>query len=279
MARGTSTRAPSQNAYRGGVGQTQSEVVHVTSSRGDLIAGTVHTTIDAVASPDLVEKLHAGTLNTVSVDGAESIVGTPIAYHDPAAEVFVLVLAEAHRHRELDERIRLLERPRAGRAAVPAYVKDFAVVFGSSGLRADLEQKAHQVLPPRDSSRDQGRKPPAGDTKQGRKLRGRRLGLDGRGGRSAGAAAQRGRLGGRGSCQCSCSLPAAPRPQAARAAAQGGLVASPRPAGHGDGAGRGRRFRRPPGPCAGRVRAVRGPTVSRAGRPGSSGAGAGCPRW
>jgi len=159
MARGTQSRAPSQNAYKGSVGQTQTETVHVSSSRGDLIAATVHTTIDAVNDPELVERLHGDSLNTLRVDGTEAVhIDVPLVYHDPAAEVFALVLGEAQRHRELDERIRLLERLRADHSAVPAYVKEFAVVFGPAGLRKYLEQKAQVVLTARENTKEADRK-------------------------------------------------------------------------------------------------------------------------
>src|SRR5512132_3213516 len=112
MARGTA-RSPSQSAYRGSIGQTQTKTVHVTNARGDLVATTVHTTIDAVSDPELVERLYAGSLNTIRLDGQSAHdVAVPIVYHDPAAELLVLVLGEAHRHRELEERIKLLERLR-----------------------------------------------------------------------------------------------------------------------------------------------------------------------
>ncbi|HTR51196.1 MAG TPA: hypothetical protein VMJ10_10855 [Kofleriaceae bacterium] len=140
MARGT--RAPSQSAYQGSIGRTRTETVHVTGPGGALIAHQVHTSIDAVADPELVERLYAGTLN--QVDG--SVLAVPVVYHDPAAELMVLVLAESHRHRELDERIALLERLRDEHAAIPTYVKDFAVVFGAAGLRAYLEHRAQQAL-------------------------------------------------------------------------------------------------------------------------------------
>jgi hypothetical protein len=154
MGRGTA-RSPSQAAYKGALGQTQTKTVHVTSARGDLVPATVHTTIDAVSDPDLVERFYAGTLNTIRLDGQSAHeVATPLVYHDPAAEVLVLVLGEAHRHREIEERIDLLERLRGDDAPVPAYVKDFAVVFGSNGLRAYLETKAQQTLASRADSKE-----------------------------------------------------------------------------------------------------------------------------
>jgi hypothetical protein len=145
MARGHA-RAPSQNAYRGSIGRTQTATVHVTGPTGDLVVATVYTTIDAVSDPELVERLHsadpARALNTI-----ENVqLAVPIVYHDPAAELMVLVLGEAHRHREIEERIKLLERFRADDSAIPAYAKDFSVVFGSAGLRAFLEERAHEAL-------------------------------------------------------------------------------------------------------------------------------------
>jgi hypothetical protein len=149
MARGAQ-RAPSQNAYRGSIGKTRTESIHITTSRGDLVAATIHTAIDAVTDPELVERLHAGELNVVRVagaDGEEAIrVGSPVVYHDPAAEVMVLVLGDAQRHRELAERIALLEKLAADGAPVPAYAKEFGVVFGSAGLRAYLEKRAQDAL-------------------------------------------------------------------------------------------------------------------------------------
>jgi len=150
MARG-SARAPSHTAYRGSIGRTQTTTVHVTGARGELIAATVYTTIDAVSDPELVDRLHsddpARALNVIRTDAGETFrVAVPVVYHDPAAELLVLVLGDAHRHREIDERIRLYERLRADDAAIPAYVKEFAVVFGSAGLRAYLERRAQEAL-------------------------------------------------------------------------------------------------------------------------------------
>ena len=149
MARGNA-RAPSQNAYRGSIGRTQTAAVHVTGPSGDLVVATVYTTVDAVENPELVERLHsqdpARLLNTVQGPAGAQQVAVPVVYHDPAAEVMVLVLGEAHRHREIEERIKLLERLRGDGSPIPAYAKDFAVVFGSAGLRAYLEERAHAAL-------------------------------------------------------------------------------------------------------------------------------------
>lgn len=150
MARGTA-RTPSQNAYRGALGRTQTTTVHVTGPRGDLIAAQVYTTVDAASDPELIERLHADdpvmALNVVRAESGESIrVAVPVVYHDPVAELLVLILADSHRHRELDERIALLQRMRSDEAAIPPYAKEFSVVYGSAGLRALLEKKANEAL-------------------------------------------------------------------------------------------------------------------------------------
>jgi len=165
MARGT-TRAPSHHAYRGSLGKTQTSTVHVAGPRGELVAAQVYTTIDAVSDPELVDRLHTDEpgrgLNVVRFDGGDLVrVAVPIVYHDPAAELLVLVLADAHRHRELEERIKLYERMRDDEASVPAYAKRFDVVYGASGLRAYLEERAQAALDQarvNESSRDAERR-------------------------------------------------------------------------------------------------------------------------
>jgi len=150
MARGTA-RAPSQNAYRGALGRTQQTLVHVTGPGGELVAAQVYTTIDAVENPELVDRLYAEdpaqALNVVRFESGDPVrVAMPVLYHDPAAELLVLVLDPSQRHRELDERIRVFERLKEEEVAIPTYVKEFGVVFGPAGLRADLEQRAKDAL-------------------------------------------------------------------------------------------------------------------------------------
>nr|HEX4313495.1 hypothetical protein [Kofleriaceae bacterium] len=156
MAKGA--RAPSHNAYRGSIGRTRSRAVHVTSPNGELIVYTATISIDAVADPDLVSRLHAGTLNVVEIDGGTTLaVPVPVIYHDPAAELLVLVLSDGDRHREIDERIRLLGELGADATQVPAYAKDFAVAFGPAGLAAYLEKRAKDALVVVEAQRDAAR--------------------------------------------------------------------------------------------------------------------------
>ena len=156
MARGT--RAPSHNAYRGTLGRTQTATVHVATPAGDVVV-TVYTSIDAVADPELVERLHSGdpahALNVVADDGTPPFrVAIPVVYHDPAVELLVLILGDAHRHREMDERIALLEKLRDDTAPVPAYATAFAVVYGPDGLRAYLETRAKEAVDKHEQQRE-----------------------------------------------------------------------------------------------------------------------------
>ena len=150
MARGIA-RTPSVNAYRGSLGRTQTKTVHITGARGDLVAATVHISVDAVSDPELAERLHSDdastALNVLRVDGSEAVrVPVPVIYHDPAAELMVLVLGDAQRHRELEERIAVLQQLAADDAPVPPYVKEFGVVYGGTGLRQYLEARAQQAV-------------------------------------------------------------------------------------------------------------------------------------
>jgi hypothetical protein len=139
------------NAFRGQVGATRTRTVHVTTPSGDLAIAQVHVAVDVVADPELGRRLLADeperALNTIRLgDGTRLRVDVPVVYHDPATELFVLVLAEGERHRELTERARLLTELSTEPVAVPAYVRDFGVVFGIAGLRAYLESRAELAL-------------------------------------------------------------------------------------------------------------------------------------
>ena len=134
----------SRPPYLGEIGKTRTSTVHVIDSRGALVAVQVYTGIDATADPGLAEQLRDDSLNVVQLGGGEMRIAVPVVYHDPAARLMVLVLGDAHRHREIDERIRLLEQLRDDIADLPDYAKDFVVAFGAEGLRALLDDRARQ---------------------------------------------------------------------------------------------------------------------------------------
>jgi HEAT repeat protein len=87
-----------------------------------------------------VERLCAGVLNRVRCTscGAQAEVQVPVAYHDLGAPRLILVLPEAMRHRELEERARLFHELAADLEPPPLYVLEPEVVFGAPGLRAAL---------------------------------------------------------------------------------------------------------------------------------------------
>jgi hypothetical protein len=169
-------RAPSHNAYRGTVGATRHSSVLVTLPGGEIVAAKVCIAVDVVADPELGQRLLADVpdrgLNVVrSGDGSAVIVNVPVVYHDPANEIFALVLPEGDRHRELDARgVLYAELAKETQAPVPAYVRDFAVVFGAGGLGAHLETLAERSLGEQraaDSARDVERERAGVERKRG----------------------------------------------------------------------------------------------------------------
>jgi hypothetical protein len=97
---------------------------------------------DAVDSEDAeaFDKLCGGTLNRVRCPSCQlaSDVQVPVVYHDLAVPRLTLVLPDSLRHRELQERARLLEKLAADVEPPPLYVLSPEVVFGAAGLRARL---------------------------------------------------------------------------------------------------------------------------------------------
>lgn len=151
MTRGRE-RAPSHNAYRGAAGTTRTRSLHVTLPSGAVITAKVYDVIDAVADPELAQRLLSSdadaAINRVdTAEGGQLVVTIPVVFHDPASEVYALVASEADRHRELELRSQVFaDLARDPSAAVPAYVRDFAVVFGPSGLARHLEERAEAAL-------------------------------------------------------------------------------------------------------------------------------------
>ncbi len=168
-------RAPSQNAYRGTVGATRQTSVLVTLPGGEIVAARVFVAVDVVADPELGQRLLSENperaLNVVrGADGVAVPINVPVLYHDPGNEVFALVLPEGDRHRELEARSQLFaELARETQVAVPAYVREFAVVFGAAGLRKHLETLVERAVGEQraaESARDLERERQAVDRKR-----------------------------------------------------------------------------------------------------------------
>jgi hypothetical protein len=123
-------------------GRTRREPVHYSCPCGELLAAEVLRIVDAAGDPVLAAGLRAGEPAghvRCPACGRQSRVDAPVFYLDRALRRAVLVLPEAFRVRELEERAAMLLSLAGERgAAIPGYAKDFVVAFGASGLRRAL---------------------------------------------------------------------------------------------------------------------------------------------
>jgi hypothetical protein len=130
--------------YKGSVGKTRMESVLWTSPSGEILSVRVHTSVNATTDPALAERLCAGTLNWIRSPEDDELhpVMTPVVYHHERLPLFLLILPEQFRCRELEERAALLQRIAADKShGVPRYVYDFGVVFGHEELSAVIGLK------------------------------------------------------------------------------------------------------------------------------------------
>jgi HEAT repeat protein len=107
--------------------------------------------VDSRSDPMLARRLRDGdaSFNTTTCPQTRSRarLEVPVVYHDPVNLLFVLVLPESARTREIEERASLLMRLADDTShAVPRYVVDFAVAYGSDGLRRRIESAAELAL-------------------------------------------------------------------------------------------------------------------------------------
>lgn len=144
----TATAIPVEETYSGPVGATRMEAVHWTQTDGTITSVRVHTAVNATSDPALAERLVTGNLNWVQLGGADEmqLVSVPVVYHDEEARLFLLVMPESHRARELAERAALLGRlAEDPKNAVPSYVLGFRVVYAEE-LALYLETRASEAL-------------------------------------------------------------------------------------------------------------------------------------
>jgi len=137
-----------EETYSGPVGATRMEAVHWTQRDGTIASVRVHTAVNATSDPALAERLVSGNLNWVQLGGSDEmqLVSVPVVYHDEEAHVFLLVLPESHRARELAERAALLARlAEDPKNAVPSYVVGFRVVYADD-LALYLDTRASEAL-------------------------------------------------------------------------------------------------------------------------------------
>jgi hypothetical protein len=129
--------------YLGPSTRTRTVPIVYACACGERFRAEIHAAVDtgdAESSRALVE----GRLNRVRCPSCEAVaeVAAPVVYHDLEAPRLVLVLPDALRHRELEERARFFDRLAEDRQPAPLYVLEADVVFGAAGLRAVLAPQA-----------------------------------------------------------------------------------------------------------------------------------------
>ncbi|MBT8469914.1 MAG: CpXC domain-containing protein [Deltaproteobacteria bacterium] len=124
-------------AYVGPSGRTRVGRVRVFRQGRGSIEVEVYRVVNVAANPELRVAAIRGTLHRLD-DG--EVIDVPFIYHDPAGQLFVLVIPHAARGRELSERAKLLDSlMKEHEKDVPDYVRHFAIVYGRDGLGRYLD--------------------------------------------------------------------------------------------------------------------------------------------
>lgn len=130
-----------EEPYSGPLGRTRLETVHFTLPSGEIASVRVHSVVNATTDPAVSERLLSGNLNWVQPAGSDELqqVLLPVIFHSEERRLFVLVLPEGYRGRELKERAALFTRlSQDSSVPVPKYVLCFEVVFSVADLEALL---------------------------------------------------------------------------------------------------------------------------------------------
>lgn len=131
------------------------EAVHWTQANGTIVSVRVHTAVNATADPALAERLVTGNLNWVQLGGSDEmqLVPVPVVYHDESARLFILVMPESYRARELSERAALLARlAEDQKSAIPSYVVGFRVVYADDLAEFLENHDSESLVAPGDES-------------------------------------------------------------------------------------------------------------------------------
>jgi hypothetical protein len=146
--------------YEGLPGRTRQLAAHYTCpSCGFLFGAQLYSTVNVATDGQLSDLLSKGDLNILTCPACAAIysANVPLIYHDPKARRFALLLPESMRHRELEERARLLEELAADPSHIPDYVKRAEVVFGTTGLLRLLDETLEALTPKEPRSDEQQR--------------------------------------------------------------------------------------------------------------------------
>ncbi len=151
--------------YQGTRAHTATKAFQHRCRCGKLSACKLIASLDAVADPELADRakvpdaLHAFMCTHCE---EEQVAAVAFTFHNASEGVFVLVLPEGIRHRELEERAALLGALAKEECFIPDYVVNHAVVYGALGLAeflADHQGKDAQTLLAEDPlSEDIGRR-------------------------------------------------------------------------------------------------------------------------
>lgn len=133
--------AQAEGPYAGAPGQTHRSHVQVTGSTGATFPAEIYTSVNVTKNPELLEDFRAGNAQTVTCPHTDEDyeLAAPIVYHDEVKRIFALVLPSSLRHREFEERARLLKSLAADPEPVPAYVRNFQTVFDPAEVEALAE--------------------------------------------------------------------------------------------------------------------------------------------
>ncbi len=129
--------------YRGAPGQTTWRALRYSCPCGVMFTARIAVTVNATRDPDLAARLVLGMLTAVACPtcSRSANIECAVRLHDEQRRFFALVLPEALRHRELEERALLLaELAGDAEVAPPKYVRDHATLFGHAAVAGFVEQ-------------------------------------------------------------------------------------------------------------------------------------------
>jgi hypothetical protein len=120
------------DVYRGQLGETARKSIQVTGREGGTFVVDVYECINVTQDPELREALESGGIfearDPVTDDVHE--LAEPVRVHNEELRLLALLIPESLRHREFACRIDLLEQMAGQSQGLPAYIRDFEVVFG-----------------------------------------------------------------------------------------------------------------------------------------------------